>query len=145
MILYLETSALLKRYFKEAGSVEIVSKWKEAAAIITSSVAYAETLASLYRKKREISMNRTIFESILRSFRRDWASFIRVEVTDDLNESIDKIVANHPLRGSDAIHLASALIIHERIPEQFLFACFDKTLSQAAQMEGLKTLPTDLE
>ncbi len=145
MILYLDTSALLKRYFKEPGSVEVVSHWKEATAIITSSVAYAETLASLYRKKREISMNRKIFESILRSFRRDWASFIRVEVTDDLNESIDKIVANHPLRGFDAIHLASALIIHERTPEQFLFACFDKTVNQAAQIEGLKTLPTDLE
>jgi hypothetical protein len=31
------------------------------------------------------------------------------------------------------------------MPEEFLFACFDKNLIQAAQMEGLETLPADLE
>ncbi len=67
----------------------------------------------------------------------------RPEVTDDLNEPIDRIVANYPLRGFDAIHLASALMIHERIPEHFVFACFDRMLIQAAQTEGLKTLATD--
>jgi len=135
---------LLKRYFKEPGSTEIISKWKEATGIVTSSVAYAETMASLYRKKREINMNRTIFGAILSALRRDWTSFIRVEVSDDLNEWIDRIIVNYPLRGFDAIHLASALIIHERVREHFLFACFDKNLIQAGQMEGLKTLPTNL-
>jgi len=144
MILYLDTSALLKRYFKELGSTEIISKWKEATGIATSSVAYAETMASFYRKKREINMNGKVFATILNSFQRDWTSFIRLEVTDDLNESIDRIVANYALRGFDAIHLASALMIHERVPEHFVFACFDRMLIQAAQTEGLKTLPTDL-
>ena len=144
MILYLDTSALLRRYFKELGSTEIISKWKEATGIATSSVAYAETMASFYRKKREINMNGKVFGTILNSFQRDWTSFIRLEVTDDLNEPIDRIVANYPLRGFDAIHLASALMIHERIPEHFVFACFDRMLIQAAQTEGLKTLPTDL-
>lgn len=145
MILYLDTSALLRKYFKEPGSNEIISKWKEATGIVTSSVAYAEAMAAFYRKKREIDLNGTIFGTILNSFHSDWPSFIRVEVTDDLNESIDKIVANYALRGFDAIHLASALIIHEKASEDFLFACFDKMLVQAAEMEGLKTLPTDLE
>lgn len=144
MILYLDTSALLRRYFKELGSTEIISKWKEAMGIATSSVAYAETMASFHRKKREINMNGKVFGTILNSFQKDWTSFIRLEVTDDLTESIDRIVANYPLRGFDAIHLASALMIHERIPEHFVFACFDRMLIQAAQTEGLKTLPTDL-
>lgn len=144
MILYLDTSALLKRYFKEPGSTEIISKWKEATGIATSSVAYAETMASFYRKKREINMNGKVFGTILNSFRRDWTSFIRLEVTDDLSESIDRILANYALRGFDAIHLTSALMIHERVPEHFVFACFDRMLIQAAQTEGLKTLPTDL-
>ena len=61
--------------------------------------------------------------------------------TDELNDWIDKMVAHYPLRGFDAIHLASALIVHERLPEEFLFACYGNKLLQAAQLAGLKTLP----
>jgi predicted nucleic acid-binding protein len=141
MILYLDTSALLKKYFQETGSDEIIARWKEATGIVTSSVAYAEALASIHRKKREVEFNNDRFEKILHLFRRDWNSFIRVEVTDELNDWIDKMVAHYPLRGFDTIHLASALIVHERLPEKFLFACYDNKLLQAAQLAGLKTLP----
>jgi predicted nucleic acid-binding protein len=115
MILYLDTSALLKKYFKEPGSIEVISRWKEAKGIVTSSVAYAETMASFYRKKREVNIRGKVFGKILNSFQRDWTSFIRVEVTDDLNESIDEIVGRYSLRGFDSIHLASALIVQEKV------------------------------
>ncbi len=75
MILYLETSALIKRYFKEVGSTEVISKWKEGMAIVTSSVTYAETMASVYRKKREIGIHDNIFRKIINSFQKDWNSF----------------------------------------------------------------------
>ena len=83
MILYLDTSALLKKYFKEYASTDVISMWKEAMAIATSSVAYAETMASLYRKKREVTMDESVFSSILNSFHRDWQSFISVEVNNN--------------------------------------------------------------
>lgn len=143
MILYLDTSAFLKRYFKEPYSDEIIFRWKEATAIVTSSVAYAETMASFYRKKREAALKDKVIKKIVHSFHVDWKSFIRVEVTDDLNEYIDKTIASHPLRGFDAIHLASALVVHERLSEQFLFACFDHRLTQAAHVEGLQTFPSN--
>lgn len=145
MILYLDTSALLKKYFKEVASTDVISMWKEAAAIVTSSVAYAETMASFYRKKREVNINENIFVSIIDSFHKDWESFIRVEVNNDLNEKIDKLVALHPLRGFDAIHLASALMIHENVTEDFFFACFDQRLSMAAKSEDLNIFPKRIE
>jgi predicted nucleic acid-binding protein len=141
MILYLDTSAFLKKYFREAGSDEIIARWKDATGIVTSSVAYAEALASIRRKKRDLNCNDDIFENIIHLFRRDWSSLIRVEVTDELNDWIDKMVSHYPLRGFDAIHLASALIVHDRLPEKFLFACYDNKLLLAAQSAGLQTLP----
>ena len=141
MILYLDTSALIKKYFKEVGSDEIIANWEKATGIVTSSVAYAEALASIHRKKRETAFDDDKLVKILGSFRRDWNSFIRVDLTDDLIQWIDKLISRYPLRGFNAIHLASALIVHERLPEEYLFACFDKKLLQAAQMAGLKTLP----
>lgn len=67
MILYLDMSALLKRYFKEPYSDEIIFRWKEATAIVTSSVAYAETMASFYRKKREAALKDKVIKKIVHS------------------------------------------------------------------------------
>ena len=75
-----------------------------------------------------------------------WSLYRRVkmtkqEVNDELNGYIDRVVEGYPLRGFDAIHLASAMVIHERFPEDFVFACFDGRLVRAAQSEGLETFP----
>jgi predicted nucleic acid-binding protein len=141
MILYLDTSALVKRYFQEPYSNEILSMWKSASQIVTSFVAYAETMASIYRKKREARLGDSLIRKIEDSFRRDWESFIRVEVNGELNGYIDRVVEGYPLRGFDAIHLASAMVVHERLPDDFVFACFDDRLASAAQSEGLETFP----
>lgn len=142
MILYLDTSALVKRYVYEPYSDDIISRWKSATQIVTSFVAYAETMASLYRKKRESDLTDTVILKTIDSFHHEWKSFIRVEVNDALNGYIDRIVKKYPLRGFDAIHLASAIVIHERLSEDFLFACFDDRLTSAAQLEGLEIFPT---
>ena len=141
MILYLDTSALVKKYFKEAGSSEVIFHWKKATAIATSSIAYAEAMASFYGKKREANIRRDIFQALIESFQQDWKSLICIQVNDDLNDMIDKVLSRHPLRGFDSIHLASALILHDAAPQELLFACFDKTLVQAAVAEGLSPLP----
>ncbi len=143
MILYLDTSALVKRYLKEEYSNEVISRWEKAEEIVTSSVAYAETMACFYRKKREAELSHKFIGKIADLFRMDWKSFIRVEVNDELNQYIDMVVEKHPLRGFDAIHLASALIIHEKLPEDFLFVCFDHRLARAAHEEGLMAFPPE--
>jgi predicted nucleic acid-binding protein len=145
MIVYLDTSALVKRYFKEPYSDGVISMWKEAAEIVTSSIAYAETMASIHRKKREADLKDRMIRKVVDSFRMDWKSFIRVEVTDELNEYIDRAVGMHPLRGFDAIHLASAVMVNERLAENLLFACFDRRLAHAAQSEGLDTFPRNFQ
>jgi predicted nucleic acid-binding protein len=37
MILYLDSSALVKRYFKEAFTDEVLDKWRNAEAVVTSA------------------------------------------------------------------------------------------------------------
>lgn len=141
MILYLDTSALVKRYFKESYSDEVISRWTSAAQIVTSSVAYAEIMAATFRKMREEGLQDKRISKIVQLFQREWESFIRVEVSDVLNARIHSAVEKYPLRGFDAIHLASAMVIHERVPTDFLFGCFDQGLAFAANSEGLKTFP----
>ena len=141
MILYVDTSALVKRYFREPYSDEVLSRWQSAVQIVTSAVAYAETMASIYRKKREADLADALTRDLIGLFRRDWESFIRVDVTSELNQYLDELVEKYPLRGFDAIHLASAKVVCERLAEDFVFACFDDRLARAARSEHLQTFP----
>lgn len=140
MILYLDTSALVKKYFDEKTSAEVISAWKSSLGIATSAVAYAELLAAVYRKASQVKVNKARIENIVGVFKEDWSSFIIVEVDNRLNETIHNVIARHALRGFDAIHLASALTIGPAISDDFLFAGYDDRLNQAARAEGLQTL-----
>ena len=135
----------MKRYFYEPYSDDVISIWKAATQIVTSFVTYAETMASMYQKKRESDLSDTLINNIADSFQLEWESFVRVEVNDKLNEYIDRVVKKYPLRGFDAIHLASAIVINERFPEDFVFACFDDKLVGVAQLEGLETFSPENE
>jgi predicted nucleic acid-binding protein len=140
MILYLDTSALVKKYFDEKNSPEVITAWKSAWGIATSVVAYAELLAAVYRKAAEVRVNKARVERIVRLFEEDWSSFIIVEVDHRLNETVHKVIARHSLRGFDAIHLASAMAIGSAVADEFYFGCYDERLNQAARAEGLQML-----
>ena len=98
-------------------------------------------MACMHRKKREADIEDRLIWKIADTFHRDWESFIRIEVNDELNGTIDRVVEKYPLRGFDAIHLASAMLIHDKLPEEFVFACFDDKLSRAAKSYGLQVFP----
>jgi predicted nucleic acid-binding protein len=138
---YFDTSALAKKYVREPGSEEIINLWRAATAVFTSAVTYAEMMASLHRKRREVVVPAKTFERLLASFRDDWQSFYCIEVSGSLHPPIDRLVATYSLRGFDAIHLASAFLVFQRIPTDFVFACFDQQLLHAARREGLPTFP----
>lgn len=142
MILYLDTSALVKRYFLEQQSDVLLSRWVQAEIVVTSSVAYAETVASFFRKKKEAAIKEEVIQQVLEAFLLDWKSFLRVEVSDELNEIVLRIVQSYAPRGFDAIHLASAVITRGSLPEDFLFACFNDRLAQAAREEKFVTFPS---
>ncbi len=139
MILYLDTSALVKRYFAESFSQQVIDKWNESEVIVTSSVAYAETMSTIYRKQKDENLDDEVVQDIVGLFQTDWTSFIRVDVADHLNALIDRLVHAYFLRGFDTVHLASALLVHDRLSHHFFFACFDQRLNQAARIEGLAT------
>ena len=142
MILYLDTSALVKKYFSEDGSMDVIGWWRQADEIATSFVAYAEALSGFHRKRRETEgLSGEMFGALMLSFREDWESLIRVHVTDTLNQIIEDLIRVYPLRGFDLIHLASALLVWEKTPEDFFFACYDERLAEAARRNGLSVLP----
>lgn len=53
MIVYFDTSALLKRYVAEGDSDSVVALWKEATLVAASQILYAEVAAAIARRRRE--------------------------------------------------------------------------------------------
>ncbi len=145
MLLYLDTSALVNRYVRESHSDQVLIWWRSADYIATSFVAYAEALTAFHRKEREANVPPDLFARLIAQFRDDWEALIRVEVNAELEPYVLDLLERHPLRGFDAIHLASAVALHERVhqeaKENLVFACFDERLAGAARAEGMLVYP----
>lgn len=137
MILYLDTSALVKLYVEEPRSAAVKEKVSAAQIVSTSRVAYVEARAGFARKFRQRELTRKEYSQVVKGFKRDWRNYFIVEVSEDVVELGGELVERHPLRGFDAIHLASALLLKSRTRSTVSFSCFDEKLKKAAQAEGL--------
>ena len=137
MILYCDTSALVKRYVEESRSDEVDALWENAMEIATSVVAFSEALETFSRKFREGVLAEIEYMETIKIFKDDYARFILVPVSLELNQMIEELLIKYSLRGFDSIHLASALIIRKKSNLVTKFACFDQTLNRVAVQEQL--------
>jgi predicted nucleic acid-binding protein len=141
VIVYFDTSALVKRYVAEADSEAVTMLWKQASMMATSQILYGEIAASFARKRREQPANAAVLDQAQQTFRKDWAGLYRIAVDDEINRRIDDILSLHALRGADAIHLVSALFLRDMVQAEVTFACADMALLSAARAQGLRTAP----
>ena len=138
MILYLDTSSLVKLYVDEVHS-EAVHRWVRVADVsATSRVAYPETLAALARRRREGDLDEASFQRVTDAFRSQWLNFAIV----NLNEvAAGELAIAHALRGFDAIHLAAALDLRRQTEGVAVtFSAFDVRLIQAARAEMFQVM-----
>jgi len=105
--------------------------------IVTSTVAFAETVATFRRKYREGVLSEIDYIQTVAEFKSEYPRLILVPISSELNRIIEEVLLKHPLRGFDAIHLGSALLIDEGIHLATRFACFDDVLNKAAEEERL--------
>lgn len=141
MILYCDTSALIKRYINEEGTEMVDAAWEKSNGIATSSVTFAEALSAFSRRHREGLLSIKEYTAVVKKFKGDYSFLILVPIDNVLNHTIETIIRRHPLRGFDAIHMASALIFANLGDNNSLeFACFDRNLNEAARKEGLNTI-----
>jgi predicted nucleic acid-binding protein len=141
VIVYFDTSALVKRYLAEADSPAIEALWNATTRAVASEILYDEMAATFARKKREVPADADSIDKARTTFRAEWLSMRRVAVGDDVHARVDALLGRHSLRGADAIHLASALLVHDALQQPVTFACADTKLVAAARAEGLAVVP----
>ncbi len=137
MILYLDTSSMVKLYVEEQESAQVEMLVKSSGTTATSIVAYAEARAAFARRHRERSIAPEEYDRIKKAFNQDWANFFVLFTNREMIRMAGDLAEKHALRGFDAIHLASALMLQQETSIPILFSCFDTNLEKAAAFEGL--------
>jgi predicted nucleic acid-binding protein len=137
MILYLETSDLVKLYAEEPDSNEIAGRVQAADIVATSILSYAEARAALSRKFREKGIDKNEYKRVKNELETDWEHYFVLNLNNNLVKSAGDLAEKHALRGFDALHLASALEIKRLTSLPVTFSSSDARLRAAAQDEGL--------
>ena len=131
-MLYLDASALVKRYVAEEGSEELIAAMGAAEGWAICRVGYVEAARAVGLAAGKAATKR---------FGADWPSFEVVEVDASLAEHAAELALAEELRSLDALHLAAALLISS---DQLTFATWDVRLHRAAQRRGLAVFPAGL-
>jgi uncharacterized protein len=142
---FLDSSAIVKRYFPEQGH-----KWIDALCgiaqgheIYIAQSALVEVVAALCRREREGSITLSERDTLIMLFRKDSRESYNVwPVTTDLYTSAGDLCRSHRLRAYDAVQLACILALRRytlanQAPEP-IFVCADVDLLDTAGVEGLQ-------
>lgn len=130
--MYLDASALVKRYVAEPGSDLVRTAMQAAEGWYICRIGFVETV-------RAVGI--AAGQRATRAVHEEWPSFAVVEVDQELVERAARLALDDELRSLDALHLAAALLLP---PEQNVFVTWDRRLHAAAQSHRLSVLPASL-
>jgi uncharacterized protein len=143
---FLDSSALVKRYVPETGSlwVQAIANPQAGNLLIIVRITWVEVLSALARRQREGSLSAIEVAQTIQTFRSDLNTQYRViEVDRPLIETAGQLVVQHPLKAYDAVQLTSVLefqSICTQMPNtQLVFISADDRLLNIAQTESLVT------
>ncbi len=154
---YLDTSALVKYYIPETGSVWVsnliddrAARGKWAHEITISQLTVVEVAAAVEKRRRMKDISEHHRVRTLSKFSTDARQrYTLMQVSDPIVELAVELTGRHPLRAYDAVQLASALRLDQVMQENDLpsptFVSADNLLCQAADAEGIATVNPNLD
>jgi predicted nucleic acid-binding protein len=136
VIVYIDASALVKRYVDEAGSPTVRAVVAREV-IATSRLSEIEIGSGLVRRFREAGISARNLERTLSSLREDIRSIAVVELDEEVTGEAVALLIRHRLRASDAVQLASCLHLRRLASTEVRLLAYDNRLNDAARAEGL--------
>lgn len=147
-VYYFDTSATVKYYLPELGSswiIDLVDEvdneaWRNA--IVFGKIAVVEGAAAIAKRQRMGQITVAQQKRLVGLFLKDCADrFQSWDVDDEVIELATDLTQRHPLRGYDAMHLATTLILNRVLVKNTLppltFVAADNMLCKAAAREAL--------
>lgn len=140
-LIYFDSSALVKLLVQEEGSDLAAELWDGCDAALASRLAYPEVCAALAAAGRNHDLSHNDLDLAERAWEQYWASVRPVELTVAVERLAGQLARTHALRGADAVHLASALVLAD---PDVIIAVWDRRLHAGAASAGLQVTPAEL-
>lgn len=136
---YFDTSALIKRYVDEAGRRDVLRLLRRHD-VATSAILPIELRSALRRRVSEGTLEEERVPEILKRVATERGFWALIEVSSDVLAAAVTLVATHPIRAPDAIHVASAQLFAGRIAvPDLVFVSADARQTTAAAALGMTT------
>jgi uncharacterized protein len=138
--IYLDSSALVKLFVKEASSGMLNLALSAAAEIILADLTFTELASSLGRLTREGHLTIAASHALYHQAQKLRVSYLRVELTPPIHRRAERILLTSTkisLRAADALHIAMALDA-----DAATIVSFDERLREAATLQGLFVAPS---
>ena len=140
MILFCDTSALIKLLIDEPESDQMQQASSDAEAIAVCRITWAEAMAAMARRQREDPMSGNDIDQARGRLIQNWNDLTIVEVGQNLVETAGRFADGFALRGYDSVQLAAAHELQRSTDQTLTFASYDRRLKQAAQLLKLDVL-----
>ncbi len=140
---YLDASAWVKRYAQETGSRWMQELFDQQPKFSSASLGVVEVMATLARKHKAKQLADADFEEHSENLIEDWDDFIQIHFTPEAVLFARESAYRMALRGADAIHLGSSLLLRQRFTaagDKVVLVVSDRELKAAAQASGLSVL-----
>ena len=140
MILFCDTSALMKLYAQEQHSDWTRQFVLSVDSCIVSQITWVEMCAAFALKGRTSQLTHVEIDAAMQRLRMEWPAYIQLAIDQSLIRTAGELALTFGLRAYDSVQLASAQRTHSQTGNNLVFACFDKQLSAAAVALGINTL-----
>ncbi len=137
-IVYFDSSAFLKLLIEQDGSDLAAALWDGCDVAVSSRLAYPEVRAALAAAGRARRLEFADQRRAELAWEDFWAATRTVELTEVVTAHAGQLASKHALRGADAVHLASLLVVGAG---ETLFAVWDQRLRAGAQSAGVQLAP----
>ena len=135
MKLFLDTSALAKRYVAEPGSDKVLKLCRSAERLSVSVICLPEMVSTLNRLVRERQLSVAKYATLKRRVLGDLAEADICEITTQVIGSVIQLLESNALRAADAIHVACAMAYRADV-----FASADRRQLAAAKKSRLRVV-----
>lgn len=132
MRIFFDSSAFAKRYLREAGTDAVLLLCERADEVVLSAIAVPEIVSAFCRLQREARITKADYDRQKKVLLADIVDVLVCDVAADVIAKSVAALEQNTLRGMDAIHVGTALVMRCE-----LFVSSDVRQCDAAARAGL--------
>jgi len=139
--MFWDSSAIVPYLVPEEWSREAATLLSDDRAPVLWWASPVECVSALERRRREGGLRQESYDEARRRLTELVGLMDSVEAHPIVRERAVRLLGVHPLRSSDALQLAAALVYCDERPQEEPFVCLDERLREAAALEGFLVVP----